>query len=183
MPPAEAASYLRSMTLSEMLLPEFDEEMANTRRLLACVPDGKSTFKPHDLSMTLGRLATHIAEIPGRWVVNTLTKDEFDVRPPGPPPQRVTLEATAQILELFDRNAADARRALAATSDAELGKPFTMLNGGKPYVTRPRSAMYRRMAMSHLIHHRAQLGVYLRLNGVAIPGMYGPSADEQAKAR
>jgi uncharacterized damage-inducible protein DinB len=170
------------MTLSEMLLPEFDEEMGNTRRLLACVPDGKSTWKPHDLSMTLGRLATHIAEIPGRWVVIILTRDEFDVRPPGPPPPRVTLESTAKILELLDRNAADARQALAAASDAEFGKPFTMLNGGKAYVTKPRLAMYRRMAMSHLIHHRAQLGVYLRLNGVEIPGMYGPSADDLAKA-
>lgn len=171
------------MTLSEMLLPEFDEEMANTRRLLACVPDGKSTWKPHDLSMTLGRLATHIAEIPGRWVINTLTKDEFDVQPPGPPPQRVTLEATAQILELFDKNAADARRTLAAASDADFGKPFTMLAGGKAYVTKPRFAMYRRMAISHLVHHRAQLGVYLRLNGLAIPGMYGPSADDLARSR
>ena len=171
------------MPLAELLLPEFDEEMANTRRLLACVPDGKSTWKPHDLSMKLGRLATHIAEIPGRWVVITLTKDEFDVQPPGPPPQRVTLEATAQILELFDKNAADARRALAAASDADMAKPFTMLAGGKAYVTKSRFAMYRRMAISHLIHHRAQLGVYLRINGVPIPGMYGPSADDLAKAK
>lgn len=170
------------MTFAEMLLPEFDEEMANTRRLLACVPDGKSTWKPHELSMTLGRLATHIAEIPGRWVTIILTSDSYDVRPPGPPPKRLTLETAAQLLELFDMNVAEARRVLAAASDAEFGRTFTMLAGGKPYDSRSKSLMYRRLAISHLVHHRAQLGVFLRLNGVAIPGMYGPSADDLAKA-
>lgn len=170
------------MALAEMLLPEFDEEMANTRRLLACVPDGKTTWQPHSKSMTLGRLATHVAEIPGRWVVATLTRDDFDVRPVGQPVVRPTLETTAKILELFDRSVADARAALEHISDDDLGETFTLLAGGKPYVAKPKFAMYRRMALSHLVHHRAQLGVYLRLNGVEIPGMYGPSADDLARA-
>jgi uncharacterized damage-inducible protein DinB len=169
------------MSLADVLLPEFDEEMANTRRLLACVPDGKTSWQPHEKSMTLGRLATHVAEIPGRWVVNALTKDEFDVRPPGQVYQPRTLESTARLLEVFDQGAKEARKALAAASDADLAKPWTMKAGGQAVHTGAKVSFYRRMAISHLVHHRAQLGVYLRLNGVAIPGMYGPSADEQAK--
>src|ERR1041385_8352111 len=110
------------MPLVELLLPEFDEEMAATRRVLERVPDGKASWKPHPKSMTLGRLATLVAELPG-WVGNTLTRDELDIMPPGgPPPKFEALESTARILDLFDRNAAAARAALAKAPDAEFKK-------------------------------------------------------------
>jgi uncharacterized damage-inducible protein DinB len=167
------------MSLSEMLLPEFDDEMANTRRLLACVPDGKTAWQPHEKSMTLGRLATHVAEIPN-WTINALTKDELDVRPQGQPYQPKTLGSTAEILDLFDRNVAAARTTLAAASDRALAEPWVLKAGGQTISTSTRLSSYRRFALNHLVHHRAQLGVYLRLNGVPIPGMYGPSADDRA---
>src|SRR5881392_4432910 len=112
------------MPLAELLLPEFDEEMTATRRVLERVPDGKSSWKPHPKSMTLGRLATLVAELP-TWAVHALTLDELDIMPPGgPPPKFEALESTARILELFDRNAKAARAALAKTSDPEFKKPW-----------------------------------------------------------
>jgi uncharacterized damage-inducible protein DinB len=171
------------MTMADLLLPEFDEEMAATRRILERVPDGKSSWQPHTRSMTLGRLATHLAEIP-KFAVHTLTKGELDIAPPGGPPfQPRTLTSTAEVLELFDKNVAEARQALAAASDAEFAKPWTFKRGGQTIWTKPKHDVLRRMAMSHVVHHRAQLGVYLRLQEVAIPGMYGPSADDQARPR
>jgi uncharacterized damage-inducible protein DinB len=167
------------MTLADLLLPEFDEEMAATRRMLERVPDGRSAWQPHARSMTLGRLATHLAEIP-RWTVNSLTKSELDIAPPGGPPfQPRTLASTAEILQTFDQNVVDARQALATVPDAEFAEPWTFKRAGQTIWTRPKHEVFRRMAMSHIVHHRAQLGVYLRLQEVAIPGMYGPSADEQ----
>src|SRR6266487_2212003 len=107
------------MPLAEWLIPEFDEEMAATRRVLERVPDGKSAWKPHPKSMTLGRLATLVAELPA-WAVNAVTLDELDIMPPGAPaPKFAALESTARILELFDRNAAAARAAIARTTDAQ----------------------------------------------------------------
>jgi len=167
------------MTMADLVIPEFDEEMAATRRMLERVPDGRSAWQPHAKSMTLGRLATHLAEIP-RWTVNTLTRSELDIAPPGGPPfQPRTLASTAEILQLFDQNVVEARQALAAVADAEFAKPWTFKRAGQVIWTRPKHEVFRRMAMSHLVHHRAQLGVYLRLQEVAIPGMYGPSADDK----
>jgi uncharacterized damage-inducible protein DinB len=167
------------MSMADLLLPEFDEEMAATRRMLERVPDGKTTWQPHHKSMTLGRLATHLAEIP-KWTVNSLTRNELDIAPPGGPPyQPRALASTAEILHLFDQNVVEGRQALAAAQDAEFAKPWTFKRAGQTIWTRPKHEVFRRMAMSHLVHHRAQLGVYLRLQEVAIPGMYGPSADEQ----
>ncbi len=166
------------MPLAEMLLPEFEEEMAATRQVLARVPDGKGTWKPHPKSMTLSRLATLIAELPG-WVVNALTLDELDIMPPGgPPPKFAALESTARILELFDRNAAAARTALAKTTDAEFQRPWAFKVGGRTVTTNPKYSVYRRTVLNHLAHHRGQLTVYLRLNGAAVPAVYGPTADE-----
>jgi uncharacterized damage-inducible protein DinB len=169
------------MSLADLLLPEFDEEMASTRRILERIPDGKTAWQPHPRSMTLGRLATHLAEIPS-WTVNSLTRDELDFAPPGGPPfQPKTLASTAEILQLFDQNVVAARKVLAAAPDAEFTKPWTFKRAGQAIWTRPKHDVFRRMGMSHLVHHRAQLGVYLRLQEVAIPGMYGPSADEQRR--
>lgn len=167
------------MPLTDLLLPEFDEEMAATRRMLERVPDGKAAWQPHARSMTLGRLATHVAEIPG-WAVRSLTESEYDIAPPGAPPyQPRTLDTTAEILAVFDQNAAAGRRALAGAADAEFLKPWTFKRGGQEIWTKKKHEVFRRMGINHLVHHRAQLGVYLRLQEVPIPGMYGPSADEK----
>lgn len=166
------------MPLAELLLPEFDEEMVATRQVLARVPDGKASWKPHPKSMTLGRLATLVAELPG-WAVHTLTLDELDIMPPGgPPPKFEALETTARILELFDRNAAAARAALTKATDAEFKKPWTFKVAGRAITTNPKYSVYRRTVLNHLAHHRGQLTVYLRLTGAPVPAVYGPTADE-----
>src|SRR2546430_3197020 len=166
------------MALAELLVPEFDEEMTATRRVLERVPDGKASWKPHPKSMTLGRLATLVAELPG-WVVNTITRDELDIMPPGGPPPKVeALDSTARILELFDRNAKAARAALAKTSDPEFKKPWAFKVSGRTVDTSPKYTVYRRTVLNHLAHHRGQLTVYLRLNGAPVPAVYGPTADE-----
>ena len=161
-----------------MLLPEFDMEMANTRKTLERIPEDKFGWKPHEKSMTLGRLAGHVAEMPA-WAVPTVDLESLDIAPPGAPPYVPPKLTTRQdVLDLFDKNITDARAAIARASDENLGKPWSLLMGGKTIFTMPRVAVLRSMVMNHVIHHRAQLGVYLRLNDVAVPGMHGPSADE-----
>jgi uncharacterized damage-inducible protein DinB len=166
------------MAINQMLLPEFDMEMAKTRTMLERVPEDKFGWRPHEKSMTMGRLAGHIAEM-GSWAVPTIDKESLDVAPPGAPPyQPAVLNTRKDILDLFDKNRVEARAAIAKASDENLEKPWSLLMGGKTIFTMPRAAVLRSMVMNHIIHHRAQLGVYLRLNDVAVPGMYGPSADE-----
>ena len=166
------------MPLSEMLLPEFDQEMTNTRKTLERIPDDKFGWKPHEKSMTLGRLASHLAEIPF-WGVNAIDKDSVDVMPPGAPPYEPwTAGSRAEILETFDKNVAAARVAISGAGDDHLGTPWSLLFGGQTAFTLPRIAVLRMMVFSHAIHHRAQLGVYLRLNNIPVPATYGPSADE-----
>lgn len=162
------------MSLAELMLPEFDEEMAATRRTLERVPEGKSSWKPHPKSMPLGRLATLVAEMP-TWAVSVLTLDELNIPMPFVPH---ILNSRAEIIALFDKNARAARAALAATRDDAWARPWTLKFGGQPAFTLPKALVYRRTTMNHLVHHRAQLTVYLRLNEVAVPGIYGPSADE-----
>lgn len=167
------------MSIAESLLGEFDQEMANTRKALERVPMDKPDWKPHEKSMTLGRLAQHIAEIPG-WVGITVQMESFDIAPPGqpayqPPP---VPESHQQLIEIFDKNVTDARAVIAAASDQELMKMWSLLSGGNAIFTLPRIGVLRSMIMNHMIHHRGQLGVYLRLNSVPVPGFYGPSADE-----
>jgi uncharacterized damage-inducible protein DinB len=163
------------MPFSETLLPEFDEEMKNTRKMLECVPDGNFDYKPHPKSMTLGRLATHVAEVPS-WTAFTLDQEVLDL----PADYKPTIAASrAELLGIFDKGAVEARAKIAAASDEDWAKIWTLNFAGQPIFSMPRSAVMRSTIMNHLIHHRAQLGVYLRLNEVAIPGMYGPSADDQ----
>jgi uncharacterized damage-inducible protein DinB len=162
------------MNYIEALLGEFDQEMAATRRMLERVPDGKSDWKPHEKSMTLGRLANHVAEIPD-WVAVTLRQDSLDL-PETYQPE--ILASRAEILAAFDKHVAEARQALQAADPASLDQTWTLLFGGKLVFSAPRHAVLRGMIMNHLIHHRAQLGVYLRLNDIPVPGLYGPSADE-----
>ena len=166
------------MSISETLLPEFDQEMQNTRKLLECVPEDKPDYKPHEKSMTMARLAGHVAELPG-WAVNTVNASELDLTPAsGETFRACIMTSRQQLLEVFDKNAAEARSAIASASDEHLHQLWSLIYKGKKVIEMPRAAVLRSMVMNHLIHHRAQLGVYLRLNNVAIPGMYGPSADE-----
>lgn len=162
------------MPIAQMLLPEFDQEMKSTRKLLECVPDGKFSFKPHDKSMDLGRLAAHVAEMPS-YVVGTLKQERLDFTGEEAPFAPATRE---ELLAAFDKNAAEARELLAKATDEDLAKVWTLTYKGQQVFSMPRSAVLRNMCFNHLYHHRGQLGVYLRMNNVAIPGMYGPSADE-----
>jgi len=162
------------MTIAQMLLPEFDQEMKNTRKLLQCVPDGKFDFKPHEKSMTLGRLATHVAEIPN-YLISTLRLERLDFTGEE---KRFEPSNCKELLESFDKLSAEARELLAKATDEDLAKIWTLTYKGQQIFAMPRTAVVRSMVISHLIHHRGQLGVYLRMNNVAFPGMYGPSADE-----
>jgi uncharacterized damage-inducible protein DinB len=166
------------MALSEALLPEFDQEMGNTRRTLERVPEDKLGWKPHEKSATMGWLATHLAVLPS-WAGIAIEKDSIDIAPPGePPPQAPLARSRAEVLEMFDKNLAAARGAIAGAADEHLLKPWSLLSGGRTVLTLPRIAVLRSFVMNHSIHHRAQLGVYLRLNNVPVPAIYGPSADE-----
>jgi len=166
------------MGLGQALLPEFDQEMANTRRSLERVPEDKFGWKPHEKSMTMGRLATHLAELPG-WALNAIEKDSLDLAPPGGPAyQPLTASSRKEILAMFDNNVAAARVAISRVSDDHLSQTWTLLFGGNKVFSRPRIAVLRNAVLNHSIHHRAQLGVYLRLNNLPVPSIYGPSADE-----
>ena len=168
------------MSLSATILPELEHEMANTRKTLERVPEGRGDFRPHPKSMPMGRLAGHLAELPV-WVGRTLLEESIDINPPGVERTPGYVMSTRQaLLETFDGNLKAAKAAIAATSDADFMKPWTLFNGGKAVFTLPRIAILRSFVLSHNIHHRAQLGIYLRLNDVPVPSIYGPSADEGA---
>jgi uncharacterized damage-inducible protein DinB len=162
------------MPLNQAMLPEFDHEMANTRKSLERVPVEKSAWKPHPKSMAMGELATHLATI-CHWAEAIVGQDSFDVASAPPTPQ---FKSKAELLAAFDQSAATARKAIEGASDEQLMKPWSLIAGGKPIFTMPRAGVLRSFIMSHIIHHRAQLGVYLRLNDVSVPSIYGPSADE-----
>jgi uncharacterized damage-inducible protein DinB len=165
------------MTISEGLLPEFDQEMASARRTLERIPEDKLAWKPHEKSMTLGRLAGHVAELPGLGAAAITTeKLDFANRPAGSKP--LVAESQKHVLEIFDKKVAEMRAAIAKTVDAEWAENWKLSAGDKVFFNGPRIMALRRMVMNHIIHHRAQLGVYLRLNDVAVPSVYGPSADE-----
>ncbi|MCL6506797.1 MAG: DinB family protein [Bryobacteraceae bacterium] len=166
------------MTISEAMLPEFDREMELTRRTLERVPEDKLAWKPHEKSMSMGRLAQHLSEIPG-WVELTINRESLDIAPPGGPPyQPPRVTSVRDVLAAFDKGVASAREAMAGAADDHLLKPWSMLVGGEVKWTLPRATILRAYILNHLIHHRAQLGVYLRLNDVPVPATYGPSADE-----
>jgi len=152
--------------------------MANTRKALERVPEDKFGWKPHEKSMTMGRLSTHVAELAG-WVPTTLETESLDFAPPGAPPyQPKTAGSRAELLDMFDKSVAAAHAAISAATDAQLMVPWTLLAGGKAIFSMPRAAVLRGMVINHIIHHRGQLSVYLRLNNVPVPSLYGPSADE-----
>jgi uncharacterized damage-inducible protein DinB len=166
------------MSISESLLPEFDQEMASTRKTLERIPDDKFDWRPHEKSFVMGALVNHLATIPG-WTQPTIEQDALDLSPPDAPPyQVVPVKSRQEALDTFDKNVAAARAAIAGASDEHLSKPWSLLAGGKTIFTMPRTAVLRGFIISHIIHHRAQLGIYLRLNDVPVPSIYGPSADE-----
>jgi uncharacterized damage-inducible protein DinB len=166
------------MTYAETILPEFDQEMASTRKVLERIPDDKLDWRPHPKSNTIGWNANHLAELLG-WVAPTIAHTAFDFDPVGGPRyQSPKLTSRKEILDLFDHNVAAARKAITAARDEEMGKMWSLLRGGNALITMPRAAAIRGFIMNHLIHHRAILIVYLRLNNIPIPGMYGPSGDE-----
>ncbi len=163
------------MAFKEALLPEFDEEMKNTRKILERVPEDKLDYKPHEKSMSLGRLASHVAELPG-WTANVIDREVLDMR--SGQYQPFVAKSRQELLDTFDKSVSEARSRIAGLSEADLQKIWTFKFDGNPVFSMPRSQVLRSTMMNHIIHHRAQLGVYLRLNDVEIPGMYGPSADE-----
>jgi uncharacterized damage-inducible protein DinB len=162
----------------DALLPEFDQEMANTRKVLERVPDDKLSWRPHPKSWTMGELATHVATLPS-WTVETFGRDELDITPDGKPPApQAPVKSREELLAKFDASVAAGRKSLASAADAAMFQPWTLLSGGNKLMTLPRAAVMRGFVMSHSIHHRAQLSVYLRLNDIPVPALYGPSADE-----
>lgn len=165
------------MAMKDALLPEFDHEMAVTRKVLDRVPDDKLGWSPHAKSMSFGRLATHVAELPS-WVKETLTRDGIDLTGEhGSEP----LTSRAAILAKFDAMVAAARPLIESASDAQFSAPWTLRSGGHEVFTMPRFAVLRSFVLSHAIHHRAQLALYLRLNDIPVPSIYGPSADEASQ--
>ncbi len=166
------------MAIYEAFLAELDQETPKTRKMLERVPEAKLDWKPHDKSMPLGRLATHLAELPG-WAETILVQDEIDLAPPGAPPyQPVVLESVSEMVKLFDTNVEKLRGLLCSTSDADFMKPWTLKMGGQALFTAPRVGVARDMLFNHVYHHRGQLSVFLRLADVPVPQTYGPTADE-----
>ena len=162
------------MTFSEALLPEFDQEMTHTRKTLERVPD-ETDFRPHPKSMPLGKLAPHVAQLAG-FGLSVLETDRVDFSAGTYKP--LPFESAAQLVKAFDEGAAKVRLALARTPDDAWNSNWKLVFQGQPLFDGTRFMAYRQMFLNHLVHHRAQLGVYLRLNGVPVPAVYGPSADE-----
>ena len=161
------------MTIGQALLPEFDQEMATTRRVLERVPTDKGQWKPHPKSFSLGDLAQLVSFMPG-WITLAVRQDFIDLASF----EGYSQETTPALLAAFDKNVREAREALASVPDAAMSQPWSLRHGDRVLFTLPRGAAVR-TDINHLVHHRAQLGVYLRLLDIPVPAMYGPSADER----
>lgn len=162
--------------IAEGLLPEFDQEMAVTRRLLERAPAQAFGWTPHPKSFTLGKLATHLSRIP-HWGDRILTQPDYDLvlsSTPAPPPH----ESVPAVLQSFDLAVATVRGLLTTLSDAELTAPWQLKRKGEILLTVPRVAAFKSFVINHIVHHRGQFSVYLRLQDVPLPPMYGPTADE-----
>lgn len=166
------------MSIAAGLLPEFDQEMATTHRVLAAVPPDKFAFRPHPKATTMVGLATHIANLPN-WAVMTVEQDGLDLAPGGVPVQPLAPAATpAELVQQFETSRDAARRTIAGASDATLLAPWTLAKNGATVMTLPRIAVLRGFVMNHLIHHRAQLSLYFRIADLPAPSIYGPTAEE-----
>ena len=165
------------MPLIDSLLPEFDREMGQTRKVLDRVPDGQFEWRPHPTSVTLGRLAEHLAEMP-LWATTTMAQSELDMMTPRPADYQ-SPTTRAEVLAMFDGNLTGARANVAGKTDGEFDAPWTLKAGGKEVFTMPKASVMRAFVLNHMVHHRGQMTVYLRMLGVPIPSIYGPSGDEQ----
>jgi uncharacterized damage-inducible protein DinB len=165
------------LSISQSLLGEFDQEMAGTRKTLERLPEGKFDFKPHEKSPTMGWIAAHIAQMT-HWGTATCKEGSVDLAAPEHQERPPQLTTAQEAVAVFDRNAAEFRAALEQTTDEQMMQPWSLRMGEKVIFTMPRVAVLRGMVLNHIIHHRAQLTVYLRMNGVPVPALYGPSADE-----
>ena len=163
------------MTIAKQMLAELQAEAITTRKMLVLFPFDKSGYKPHEKSMPMGNLARHIAEIYG-WAKETVQQDELDFAKLDFVPEALT--SNEELLALFDKCLAASTAILENASDEEMAKPWTMRNGEIIYFTMPKAQVMRTWVLNHSVHHRAQLGVYLRMLDIPIPGSYGPSADE-----
>jgi uncharacterized damage-inducible protein DinB len=164
------------MLIRDALLPEFDQEMATTRRLLERIPDDKFSFKPHPKSADMASLATHLCEMTN-WTVDAICKDSIDLAGYDPS-QRKIAASRVELLGMFEKSVASARAALASAENDQLMQPWSLKSGEKVFFTMPKVAVLRTFVFNHCIHHRGQLSVYLRLNDIPVPAIYGPSADE-----
>ena len=168
------------MSIRDALLPELDQEMDRTRRTLERVPMDRFDWKPHERSFSMGALANHLARLLG-WGTDTLGNESLDLAPEGGQAAAPTVARTSEeLLAFFDEGAAAFRKAVTEASDEAFLAPWTLLQGGKELFTLPRIAVVRNLILNHLVHHRGQMTVYLRLNDVPVPALYGPSADEVA---
>ncbi|MBI3207309.1 MAG: DinB family protein [Candidatus Solibacter usitatus] len=161
------------MSIAQSLLPEFDQECQTTRRVLERVPDDKFSYQPHPKSMAMGYLASHITEMIG-WLKSMATEEGINFEGWKP----FNAESNAALLAAFDENVKAGRAALAAATDEQLMSSWSLKNGDQTLMTMPKIGAIRVVAMNHVFHHRGQLSVYLRLNDIPVPSIYGPSADE-----
>ena len=171
------------MSLTRSFMPEFEQECANTRKMLELIPDDKLGWKPHEKSMELGRLAWHVSDFP-EWCRDVLSKPGMSIAAEESEKYKDVWKGKtrAAMVARFDKDLEEAKGAMEAAGDESWLANWKMDWMGQTIVDMPRRAVYRSMVMNHMIHHRAQLGVYLRLLGISIPGMYGPSADEMPGA-
>ncbi len=166
------------MDSQKELITEFDREMAKTRKTLEAIPDGADfNYKPHPKSMSLGRLAGHLTDFAGEWAMSTLTQDKIEFgadrewKPYVP-------ESRAALLEKFDKELKGTREALVATTGDKWDRNWKFVYAGTPFIDQPKHEVFREAVLNHMIHHRGQMNVYLRLLNAKVPGVYGPSADE-----
>lgn len=166
------------MTIAQALMPEYEHEMAGVRRVLERIPDEKFGWKAHDKSNTIGWLASHLANIP-HWATLTFEGDEWDLHPPGGEMyQAPVFDNTAAVLESFDENVAASKARILSADDAQFAKEWKLLKQGETVMAMPKAAVIRTWVLNHSIHHRGIMTVYLRLNDLPVPGLYGPSGDE-----
>jgi len=168
------------MAMSDLFLPELEHEMAGTRKVIERIPNDKLDWKAHPKSNSIGWVGSHLVETLG-WTKGILEEDFMEMAPAdGEPYQPPTFDSKEAMLEQFDRDLEDAKQAIAATSDEEFAKPWSLLQAGEALLTMPKAAVIRTWVLNHSIHHRSHLCVYLRLNDIPVPALYGPSGDEDA---
>jgi len=166
------------MDAQKELIAEFDREAARTRKMLDAIPDDVDfNYKPHPKSMALGRLAGHLTDMTGEWGIHTLTTDKLEF-PADHKWDPYMPKSKAELLEKFDKELGKSRAELVAISPDKWDRNWKFVFGGQAWIDQPKHQVFRELVLSHMIHHRAQLGVYLRMLGAKVPGMYGPSADE-----